>query len=105
MGIWTEQWVGASKGAWLSIQKERMLLNLGSAGHGQGPEESNQGGILGVCVGPPCSAVGRFPPCPSSHPRKRSLDVVLLRPRTAGSCDFSDSLRHPKKGSPGPPRA
>lgn len=93
------------RGAWLSIQKEGMLLNLGSAGHGQGPEESSQGGNAGCVCGASllCRGLG-FPPCPSSHPRKRSLDVVFLRPRTAGGCDFSNSLRHPKKGS-GPPRA
>ena len=93
------------RGAWLSIQKEGMLLNLGSAGHGQGPEESSQGWNPG-CVGGAsllCHGPG-FPSCSSSHPRKRPLDVVLLTPRAAGGCDFSHSLRHPKKGS-GPPRA
>ena len=38
--------MGASKG--LSIQSEEMLLNLGSAGHGQGPGEYGQGGSPGL---------------------------------------------------------
>ena len=43
-----------------------------------------------------------FPSHSSSHPRKRPLDVVLLRPKAAGGCAFSHSLRHPKQGSGSP---